>query len=343
MAIRRKQETREQKRFTRSSTNRGFVLKRPAHLGALIAITLTVLAVVALALLCGSYLKEKSDAYREAVSNRDWNVGEPAEPLKPTTVPDIRAISIRPGGNVGDILIAGKHDGIILPLGSIRSTLCYPSEVGARAQIPVETESPELSDDVKRIQNRDLNVTCTMTLTCFSEQDASMAAYVRGLELAILHEYARAGMNDLLLFGLPCGTKEADTDAVAFLQELRALLLDLPDPPAIGVALPLAAFQTDETYTPSNDPAMDEMAGIPEDAPPQYAGNMTPGRILWGCDYLALDLGSMESEGIDAVLPHIRYAYVRYSLRILVPMRASAAISSALERGFERIFETDVP
>ena len=343
MAIRRKQETREQKRFTRSSTNHGFVLKRPAHLGVVIVTAVAVLAVVILALLCGSYLKEKSDAYREAVSNREWSVGEPAEPLKPMTVPDIRAISIQPGGNVGDILIAGKHGGVILPLGSIRQTLCYPSEVGARAQIPVETESPELSDDVKRIQNRDLNVTCTFTLTCFSEQDASMAAYVRGLELAVLHEYARAGMNDLLLFGLPWGTKDADADAVTFLQELRTLLSDLPDPPAIGVALPLSAFQTDDTYTSSADPEMDEIAGIPEDTLPLYAGNMTPGRILLGCDYLALDLGSIESADIEAVLPHIRYAYVRYSLRILLPMRASAATSNVLERGFERIFEMDRP
>lgn len=343
MAIRRKQETREQKRYTRSSTNHGFVLKRPAHLGVVIVIAVGVLAVIILALLCGNYLKERSDAYREAVSNREWSVGEPAEPMKPVTVPDIRAISIQPGGNVGDILIAGKHGGVILPLGSIRQTLCYPSEVGARANIPTETASPELSEDVKRIRNRDLNVTCTFILTCFSEQEASMSAYVRGLELAILYEYAGAGMNDLLLFGLPSGTKEADTEAVTFLQELRTLLSDLPDPPAIGVVLPLAAYQTDETYTPSNDPEMDEIAGIPEDALPQYAGNMTPGRILLGCDYLALDLGSMESADIDAVLPHIRYAYVRYSLRILLPMRASSSVSNALERGFERIFEIDSP
>lgn len=343
MAIRRKQESREQRRFTRSSTNKGLILKRPAHLGLLIAIVLSGLVVIALALLCGNYLKEKSDAYREAVSNRDWVVGEPAEPLKPMTVPDIRAISVQPGGNVGDILIAGKHDGVILPLGSVRQTLRYPSEVGARAQISIETGSPELSDDVERIRKRDLNVTCVFTVTCFSEQDVSMAAYVRGLELAILREYAQAGMNDLLLMGLPYGNKDSDAEAVAFVQELRSLLSDLPDQPAIGVALPLVAFQTDDTYIPSADPEMDEVAGIPEDARPQYAGNMTPGRIRSGCDYLALDLGSMSTEEVDAVLPHIRYAYVRYSLRLLISMRESTATANALDRGFERIFEMDSP
>ncbi len=343
MAIRRKQESREQRRFTRSSTNKGFVLKRPAHLGLLIAIVIAVVAVITLALLCGNHLKEKSDAYREAVSNRDWNVGEPAEPLKPMAVPDIRGISIQPGANVGDILMAGKHDGIILPLGSIRQTLRYPSEVGARAQIPADAESPNLADDVERIQNRDLNVTCVFTVTCFFEQDASMAAYVRGLELAILREYAQAGMDDLLLLGLPYGTKDLDSDAVTFVQELRALLADLADPPAIGVALPLAAFQTDDAYTPSADPEMDELAGIPTDALPQYAGNMTPGRILLGCDYLALDLRSMGTAEVDAILPHIRYAYVRYSLRLLVSMQNSEATSNALEHGFERIFEMDIP
>ena len=343
MAIRRKQESREQRRFTRSSTNKGFVLRRPAHLGLLIAVTFAALTVIALTLLCGNYLKEKSDAYREAVANRDWNVGDPADPMKPITVPNLRAISIQPGGNVGDILIAGKHDGVILPLGSVRQALCYPSDVGSKMHIPTKADSPDLGDDVDRIQKRDLNVTCIFTVTCFEEEDVAMAVYVRGLEQAILREYAQAGMDDLLLCGLPYGTEDADADAVKFVQELRTLFSDLPDPPAIGVALPLEAFRTDDAYTPAEDSEMDEISGITSDTVPQYAGNITPGRILWGCDYLALDLRSVSTAEIDAILPHIRYAYVRYALRLLMVMQDSEATANALEHGFERIFEMDAP
>ena len=67
--------------------------------------------------------------------------------------------------------------------------------------------------------------------------------------------------------------------------------------------------------------------------------NITPARILNVCDYLAMDLRDRTADEVSAILPHIRYTYVRYSLRLLVDQRTPAIAENAESHGFERIFE----
>ena len=56
---------------------------------------------------------------------------------------------------------------------------------------------------------------------------------------------------------------------------------------------------------------------------------------------VAMDLRDLTSEEVTATLPHIRYVYVRYSLRLLTDRQTPAATEDALSHGFERIFEMD--
>lgn len=341
MAIRKKRESREQRRITRSSTKKGFVLRRPAHIGRIVAVALAVVAVIALALVWGAHLKKESDAYREALEMGAWTIDPEMTVPHPVPVPDIRAVSIQPEGNVGDILIAGDHGGIILNLTAADGTLPYASSVAVTAGLPVAAEAVSLADDVARVQKRGLNVTCTFTITCYEAEDTATCTYLRGLELALLREYAEAGMNDLLLFGLPAGNEISDACTVDFLTELRRLLADLPNPPAIGVALLPEHYSTDSSYIPTN-PAADALAGIPEGTTPLYAGNITPAHILNACDYLAMDLRTLTTDEVAAILPHIRYAYVRYALRLLTNQHIPTATDEALSHGFERIFEMEL-
>lgn len=343
MPIRKRKESREQRRLARGSMKQGTVLRRPAHPGRILAIVLAVLSVVTAALLTGGYLKARSDAFRQDRENGNWTLEENVTPQNPVSVPDIRAVSIRPEGNVGDILIAGEHGGIILPLQDGDGTLLYASDVAAAAHLPLASSPVDLSADVARVQKRELNVTCAITLTCFTEADPSLRVFRRGLELALLREYAEAGMDDLLLMGLPAGNRTADRQTMEFLQELRTLLADLSSPPAIGVALPGTAFATDETYTPPADPTADEIAGIPEGTAPLYAGNITPARLRTACDYIALDLRDKSPDEAAAILPHIRYAYVRHSLRLLIDRTDTATLEDVLSHGFSRVFEMDTP
>ncbi len=342
MALRKKRESREQRQFVRRSTKKRMVLRRPAHLGKVIAILLVSIAVVALALVWGSSLKADSDAYHEALEMGAWTLNPEIAVAHPVPVPDIKALAIKPEGNVGDILIQNSHEGVIMTLNTADGTLLYQSALGAAAGRPVTAEAVSLVQDVERVQKRNLRVTCAFTVTCFTAPDTATYAYLRGLDLALLREYAEAGMNDLLLFGLPTGDDLQDALTVEFITDLKHLLSDLPNPPAIGVALPPESYATDQTYVPS-DPEGDEAAGIPAGTAPLYAGNITPARILNVCDYLAMDLRSHTADGVAAILPHIRYAYVRYSLRLLVDQRDPAIAKDAESHGFERIFEMTPP
>ncbi len=319
MAIRKKRESRVQRRYTRSSTKKGNILRRPAHLGKILCGVAVALAVVALALVWGSYLKAESDAYREATERGEWTLDAEIAPPHPTSVPNSHALAIKPEGNVGDILITGSHDGVIMTLSVGDGTLPYTSGIGSSAGLTVAPEAVPLSQDVARVKNRGLRVTCAFAVTCLSAEDSATRTYLRGLELALLREYAAAGMDDLILLGLPAGSDEADRLTMEFLNELRALLSDLPAPPAIGVALPPVCFRAHEVY----------------------AGNVSPARMLSACDYIAMDLRAMTAEEVSALLPEINYAYVRYSLRLLTDKNTPAIAEDAISHGFTRVFEME--
>lgn len=343
MSIKRKHESRDQRRYTRSSTKKGWIPHRPAHPGRIVAVCLGIVAVIALALIWGAYLKAESDAYRAGIERGEWTLNEQIAIPHPVSVPDIRSISIKPEGNVGDILIAGDHKGVIMTLNDGDGGLLYDSTVGWQAGLRIREDAVSLAHDVERVQKRDLHVTCAFTVTCFSTVDPVTHTYLRGLELALLREFAQAGMDDILLFGLPAGNDQKDQLAIGFLQDLRSLLADLSIPPAIGVALPLDHFATDDSYEPIADLSEDAEAGIPEGTAPLYAGNITPSRILQNCDYLAMDLRDKHMDTVAAILPHVRYTYVRHALRLLVDMNDAETVQILQSHGFERIFEMNAP
>jgi hypothetical protein len=56
-----------------------------------------------------------------------------------------------------------------------------------------------------------------------------------------------------------------------------------------------------------------------------------------------MDLRHLSSDGIAATLPHIRYAYVRYSLRLLADQNNPTAVEKILFHGFKRVFEMNPP
>jgi hypothetical protein len=331
MSLRKRKEPRGQKRYARGSTKKRIRAKLSLRPWQVAVPILCGVAGVVLALLLGNHLKTKSDAYREEQLRNDWTLDGEIAPPTPVDIPDIRAMEIKPEGNVGDILIAGKHGGVILPLCGEDGAPLYASPVGVAAGMAVSPDAPYLADDVARISKRGLNVTCVYTVTCLTTPDTATAAYRRGLDLALLRECAEARPDDILLLGLPAGNDTADRRSADFLAELNALLADLPARPAVGVALPPSAFAT-----PSAIDGEEETA-------PLYAGNISPARLLTFCDYLAMDLRSMSAVGVETLLPDMQFAYVRYSLRLLVNIRDREALDNALRHGFTRIFEMEPP
>ena len=321
---------RTPKRYRRHSTKRRSVFRPPAHPGRLIAIILAAVAVVTLALIWGNVLKRQSDAYRAAEKAGEWTLPPDEADGQDVSVPSVRAREISPQGNVGDIVISGAYGGVMLPLRDADGGLHYRSETATAAGISLSNGAPSLSEDVARIARRELRVTGIFHVTCFDADGTSMQTYLRGLELALLCEYASSGIDDLLLVGLPCGNDGDDALAVAFLQDFKALLSTVDNPPEVGVALPLQAIEGESN----------------ESGAPLYAGDMSPARIARVCDYLALDLrdktskeASKEASEVEALLPDLAYAYSRHDLRMMVSRSDPAVAESLLRHGFTRIFE----
>ncbi len=310
------------RRYSRRSTKRRSPLRLPQHPGRILAAVIAAVAVIVLALVWGNSLKKRSDAHQAAVEAGEWTLDrETATPI-PVSVPELRAIEILPEGNTGDILMQGDHGGILIPLTTPDGGLSYASPVGTAAGLSVPEDAPILADDISRIARRGFRVIGIFTVTAFSESDLALQTYRRGLELALLQECAAAGLDDILIFGLPAGDEASDGLTRAFLEDLDACLATLPEPPAVGVALSLPTFagETDE------------------DGTVQYAGNPSPLRILSFCDYLALDLRDVTADELKTLLPELQYAYVRHSLRLLTS-REEDTVRLFLEHGFDRVFE----
>ncbi len=346
MPFRKRKEPRNSQHFARGSTKKRTRVRSAILTRRVLILAFCGLAGVTLALVLGNHLKAKSDAYRDKEALGDWTVDTSITHGTPVNVPDLRAVEILPEGNVGDILIAGKHGGVILPLCGDDGIPLYASSVGSAAGMTLPADAPSLSDDVARISRRGLNVTVVYTVTCFSTANTAEATFRRGLDLALLLECAEARPNDILLLGLPAGNDASDRKAVDFLTELDALLADLPNRPAVGVALPPSAFASStltkgDGFTSENE---DETAETEtETARPLYAGEISPARILAACDYLAMDLRNMSTVGINTLLPDVQFAYVRHSLRLLVSIHDRDALEYALEHGYERVFEMEPP
>lgn len=349
MPLRKRKQPRDSQHFARGSTKKRVRVRSSVRPWQIVTVSLCGLAGVILALIWGNHLKAKSDAYRDKEALGNWMVDTSITDAIPVSVPDIRAVEILPEGNVGDILIAGKHGGVMLPLCGQDGIPLYASSVGSAAGLAISADAPSLSDDIARISRRGLNVTVIYTVTCFSTANTAEATFRRGLDLALLLACAEARPHDILLLGLPAGNDTSDRKAVDFLTELNALLSDLPNRPAIGVALPPSAFASDtmtkgDGFTQGKPQAERESQaeGDPlTESIPLYAGTISPARLLASCDYLAMDLRNMSAVGVDTLLPHIQFAYVRHSLRLLVNIHDREAVEHALEHGYERVFEME--
>lgn len=321
MAVRKKRESREQRRYTRNATKQGFVLRRPAHPGRILAVSLSAVGVIILALIWGRYLKEQSDEYRAAQERGEWTLDPETAVAIPVDVPDMRALAVSPGGNVGDILIEASHEGVIFSLTAEDGTLAYRSFLGEAAGLPTAEEAIPLDEDVARVKKRGLRVVCAYEITWHTVERPADRIYRRGMELALLRECAEAGVDEILLFGLPSHGETLEMTS-AFLCDLRESLSDLKSPPAIGVALSATAFLSD---------GEDEL----------YVGNTSTAHIRKVCDYLAMDLRARTAEEMAELLPRIQYAYVRYSLRLLTDAAVHAAAEEAFSHGFERVYEME--
>ena len=332
------------KKYRHKSTRR-FVsasprMRRPRRPGAfrpLIILCVVAVLTVTVALIWGSALKRRSDAYRESVEPDAWTLGEEVPALPSLTVSDFRGVSLSPGQSVDGVTAAGKYSGVVLTLSPDASgCLPYRLPLAEGSALTTAEGAPALESEVSRLHRAGLTVAGVFTVRCLGSDytaDPALAAYQRGLELGLLVNIANAGVDDILLVGLPYGNDNADARTLNFLTDLKQSLGYADHQPAIGVAMGPDGFAARPEEVTENSDASPES----ESNGQLYAGRLTPGRMLTVCDYLALDLRGYEAVSAEAVLKNIRYAYARYALRLLCD--DPTVTEEAEQHGFTRIME----
>ncbi len=308
-------------RYARRAT-RGFSRHDPSKRRRLIAVISCALAVVILALVWGNFLKAESDARRAAEEAGEWLLDENAAVPIPVSVPAVNAGYAAPSGKMSN---SDKLElqAVTLDLGACGSPLPYQVEFPTGSGMTVNEGAPELASEVRRFKNAGLRVIGVFTVTSLNATDLTERTLRRGQEMSLFSLFAKAGVDELLLLGLPVGGDSLDTTATDYLLEMETLLASVPATlPAVGVALYPAAF----------------VGEVGEDGTLLYAGSLTPGRMLSVCDYIALDLRGLGGQVTD-VLQGMQYAYVRYNLRLLTAQNQPELTEAAVSHRFSRILE----
>lgn len=322
----KKRHRRRSDRYARRATRRMTPVGR-RRTKYVAAIVIGAVAVVIVALIWGNILKARSDEYHAKHPDVSWTLDEDIATPEVPSAPTGDAALMQPGGTV-----PRAYDTAMLSLGSASEETDYASDVLIAAGISLSEDLRALSDDVTRVHARGLTAAGLFTVRSLDESEPAMAAYRRGLELARLTECAAAGLDEILLVGLPVGDSAQDTAAATFVLDLKKAMASLEDPPIVTVILPLRAYalsSADGTWS--------------------YDRRLTPGRLLTACDSLVVDLREVSAEEVEDHLRGMQYPYVRYNLRLLIngetviPGETTgegepvSAEMLAREHGFERL------
>ena len=297
--------------------------------GALKKILLTFICVVGIlivALVWGLHLKAKSDALAQAQAAGEWTLEENiTTPIIHVGTPVLRAGYAPPGGSLQKTQEDSVYGGVVIQLGSCTTALPYTlGEVDIG--VSYASGAPDLASHVSALKAKGLYVIGVFDVTSLDTADIALRTYRQGLEMSLLTLFAKAGVSDILLRGMPLGDDTKDAMAVDYIKAVKNLWATMPQAtPALGVALLPIALQSDTSQA---------------DGTPIYAGELTPARLLKVCDYLALDTAGYHTTAtIDPLLRGMQYAYVRYGLRLLMSRSHGEAVKHASECGFGRILE----
>ncbi|MBQ9162947.1 MAG: hypothetical protein IJX74_06695 [Clostridia bacterium] len=332
------------RRMRRQSTKIRKVV-RARNLKPVIVISCACLAVVTVAVIWCSLLGRQADKYAEMQSEGRWTLGEDDVTPQPSSVPVTLSSPLSPSQTVWDIKAYGDiaAEGVTLDVYSDGKPNYY-SDVGLAAGLS-DSDMYSLPKKVAAMHSESIRVTCTFYITSLAATpagaDAAVQSYRRGVELALLEEFALSGMDEILLLGCPVSVDNADggnTRTIEFLRELtqRLSISDPDSPPAVGVALPIEMID-----------------GI-------YHGDTSAATILAYCDFIAMDMQNSEDyplyggsdldyeQGADTedgenfsplsdMLSRFAYAYQKYPLRLLFNSEQTSSITTAISHGFYNI------
>lgn len=335
----------KKRKKNRNSTKSRKIL-RAKNLKPLIIILAACLAVVAVAVIWGNALGRRADSYEASKNNGEWVLDEDDATPPPQNVPITLSSPLTPAQTFWDVKTYDGRgcDGVTLNVYSDGAPNYY-SDVGIAANLS-DSDMYSLPKKVKSMHENGYRVTCVFYIDSLSSvpagSDSAVQSYKRGIELALIEEFALSGADEILLVGCPITVDGADGGnqrTFDFLRELGTRLSAeqySATAPAIGVALSIEVIN-----------------GI-------YWGNTAAATVLSQCDFLAMDMrnadeyplfgGStfdyvpVQSEDEDDatsplndMLKRFSYAYQQYPLRLMFTDEQRAEIVEALSHGFFNI------
>lgn len=313
------------------STARRTVRRRFPWRPVLLILGVCLVSITA-ALIVGGILSNRADAAEQDTRPEDVFTLPPADTPAARPVPAFRGHTLAPGASPAPLTADVPDSGAVLVCSPAGDTFPYDLPLLPMLGLTAGDDAPTLASECTRLRAGGLRSCGVMPVTCFiGGDDPAVTALLRGRELSLALACAEAGLDELLLTGLPCGTDSLDSLSVGFLTELRRLIAEAGCTTAVGAALMPDAFLPRPEELNERD---DEEEESPS---PVYAGSLTPARILSACDFLALDLRGQEAEEADSLLYGFRYAYVRFSLRLVCAEGDSGMVSAADRHGFARV------
>ena len=262
-----------------------------------LAAILIVLACFAVAVIAGIALGKKADQYASEGNKYDFDY----EPYKSgdKTVKAVEALDYTLGESARGYIRNGEGY-LSFCLRNSLGELSFISSTAAEMGIAQGESSISLSDEMTYVHGLGGYACAYIYSTAFACEDAYLREIYKAYELALISEAARCGVDDVLIVGL-----EIDADNIA---EIEKYVSDASI--AAGKA-PLGVLVSRELVLMAN------------------SGSYIASRVFGACDYLALDLRSLDpgavlepidpegNSGADAIVGELEYYIEAYRMRMV--------------------------
>lgn len=271
----------------------------------ILVVAVSAVIIFALSLMLGNYLK----AQVAAIPPRGDMPDELLSGQLPADTSDASEISIMasnlPLGELADAasieaaveaLTLGSREAVSLCLRDAAGEVHFRSNVaqGLTGQAPTGLDLPLL---LPALHSANIYTSAVFAVTSFAEADAVARELQRAFEISLAAEIGAAGVDELLLTGLPVTVDTLD-DVTAYISEVDA---QLPDDVQLAVAVP---------------PELVEGA----------SGTVLSKQLSQYADTIALDLrglapdeGKTYAEAVSVIFADASLYFSKYNMRVLLP------------------------
>ncbi len=279
---------------------------RRSAAGRILVVTASAVIIFILSILLGNYLRAKADALpaRGDIPEQLLSGELPADtsdasrvsimashlPLAPLT--DDSAIAA-----VVEELTLGSREAVSLCLRDTDGNVHFRSSVAKALTGQEAAGGLDLPVLIPALRNAGIYSSAVFAVTSFAETDAVARELLRAFEISLAGEIGGAGVDEILLTGLPLTVDTLDT-AIAFVDEIRA---QLPD----GVHLAVA---------------------VPHDIVASPAGSVLVKQLSRSADTVAIDLRTLSQDGntplaaaASALFSDASLYFSKYNMRVILP------------------------